>query len=190
MAANHCSYADVTALLSQVDAVVLAKAEVASWPILGWAARLGDTVFVARSRVRSRRRALQQLEQLYALGVSVLVFPEGTTSATWGARPFQPGIFKSAARLGARVVPVSIRYARPDDAWVGDATFVGHFLTTFARPAVEVCLSFGEPLRGEDGLSLCASAVAHIDRALGRLQPVTTDAQGAQRASEQQPQAT
>jgi Acyltransferase len=51
--ANHVSYLDIVVLGSLVNAGFIAKVEVATWPLLGWIARIGRTVFIERRGLRS-----------------------------------------------------------------------------------------------------------------------------------------
>jgi 1-acyl-sn-glycerol-3-phosphate acyltransferase len=47
-------------------------------------------------------------------------------------------------------VPVAIEYADRADAWVGDGSFLGHFLTCFRKRRVEVSIAFGPTLRAAE----------------------------------------
>ena len=167
--ANHRSYADIPALLTQTSAAFLAKAEVARWPVLGFAARVGNTVFVDREDRESRHGARARLGEALDSGLSVMVFPEGTSTAGPSFLPFRPGVFFLAAKLGRPVQPVAISYRHKEDAWVGSMTFVGHFLRRFGRWSMPVVVSFGPPLRGDDGIVLRGEAEAWIADELGRL---------------------
>lgn len=167
--ANHRSYADIAALLTQTSAAFLAKAEVARWPILGFAARVGNTVFVDRSDRESRRGARRALGEALDSGLSVMVFPEGTTSAGPSFLPFRPGVFLTAAELGRPVVPIAVHYPRKEDAWYGSQTFVGHYLRRFGRWTMPVSVSFGPSLSGDDGIALRGRAEAWIAAELERL---------------------
>jgi 1-acyl-sn-glycerol-3-phosphate acyltransferase len=147
--ANHRSYIDIPILLSQLPCSFLAKAEIASWPLFGSAARLQHTVFVQRedraSRRASRAGALDRLQR----GLSFAAFPEGTTSRGPGTLPFFEGLFRLAEEHGIPIVPVAIDYDDPNDAWVDDDPFLGHFLSCFRKRRIRVSLSFGPTLRGE-----------------------------------------
>ena len=105
---NHRSYLDIVVILSQMDAAFLA--ELKAWPIFGYAAQKGNTVFVDRGDTESRARARQALADRISQGVSVVVFPEGTTFKGPGLLPFKNGIFHMAAERGIPVVPVTIIY--------------------------------------------------------------------------------
>jgi 1-acyl-sn-glycerol-3-phosphate acyltransferase len=73
---NHRSYVDVPVVAAAAPGILLAKAEVASWPLIGEAARIGGTVFVRRDDRESRRRALDELAGVLRRGYGVTVFPE------------------------------------------------------------------------------------------------------------------
>lgn len=165
--ANHRSYIDIAPLYAAVPGFFLAKAEVAAWPVLGWAARLGDTVFVARSDAESRRRSRAELAERLRRGHRVLVFPEGTTHAGPGILPFRPALFELAAREDLPVVPVAIEYDDAADAWVGDDTFVRHFLDRFAEPRMSLRLTIGPALRHVDADMLRSRAEEWIRGELG-----------------------
>lgn len=151
--ANHRSYADVPALAACLPCHFLAKAEVASWPVVGFAAQRSGTVFTTRDDPQSGAAALRELRSRLAHGVSMVIFPEGTTIGGPGIGPFQRGVFGLAAAAGVPVIPVAIEYADAEDAWVepGDASFVPHFLRCFARRAVPVRVAFGPALVMRDG---------------------------------------
>ena len=145
--ANHRSYVDIVAILSQVPCAFLAKTEIESWPLFGEAARLTHTVFVKRDDVESRKLAREGALALLQRGVSFAAFPEGTTFRGPGLLPFYPGLFRLAEQYDFPVVPIAIEYEDPADAWVGDDPFVGHFLTAFRKRRMRVRLVFGKPIR-------------------------------------------
>ncbi|MBM4353343.1 MAG: 1-acyl-sn-glycerol-3-phosphate acyltransferase [Deltaproteobacteria bacterium] len=166
LVANHRSYLDIAVLLSQVPCLFLAKRELASWPILGPAARCANTLFVDRGDEESRRSARDSLGEAVSRGRTVAVFPEGTTSAGPDLLPFRPGVFAMAAGQGVPVVPVAITYDRPEIAWIGDDEFVPHFLSVFSRARTVARLAFGPELDDEDPLALRQRAWCWIERRL------------------------
>ncbi len=166
---NHRSYIDIAALLSLCPASFLAKSELASWPLLGPAARLGNTLFVERESKTSRRAARNAVARRLGEGVPVVVFPEGTTTAGPGLLPFRPGIFATAAEAGITVVPVAVEYHERSHAWVDDDSFIPHFMRVFGAPAVGVEVSFGPALNGRDCDSLRNASWQWIDAELKRL---------------------
>jgi 1-acyl-sn-glycerol-3-phosphate acyltransferase len=166
--ANHRSYADIPVVASCAPVSFVAKAEVMRWPVIGWAAQRAGTIFLRRNDARSGAVALRAIGERHAAGVSVVVFPEGTTVGPPGIGPLSPGIFRLAARRKLPVVPMAIEYERADDAWTepGDASFVPHFLRCFSRRAVPVRVRIGPPLRADGAEALRAAVTAWITRNL------------------------
>ena len=160
--ANHRSYVDIVAILSQIPCAFLAKAEIARWPLFGRAARLTHTVFVARDDLESRKLAREGALALLQRGVPFAAFPEGTTFRGPGLLPFFPGLFRLAEQYDFPVVPVAIEYDDPDDAWVGDDSFVTHFLSAFRKRRMRVRLVFGPPLRAHEVDDLRDATRAYI----------------------------
>src|SRR3954468_18029564 len=52
VAANHISWLDILVLGGAAPIVFVARGDMKAWPLVGWAAGLNDTIFVARE-VRS-----------------------------------------------------------------------------------------------------------------------------------------
>jgi 1-acyl-sn-glycerol-3-phosphate acyltransferase len=167
--ANHVSYLDPLAILPVCPALPIAKGEVAGWPIVGSIGAALGVTFLARTDPMARVRVLRRIHDLLAAGVSVLNFPEGTTTRGDRVLPFHRGTFGIAQRLGVPVVPVAVRYRDPASAWCDAATFLPHYLRTAGQPRVEVELAFGPampPRTGELPEDLAARARNHILRSL------------------------
>lgn len=171
---NHISYWDIVALGARYGAVFVAKSEVAGWPIIGWAARLLGTIFVSR---RDRHGAVRKLNKAFVspdfAGREVVIFPEGTTSAT-PCLEFKSGAFHLAHRSGLILKPVALVY---DDmelmAWLGDDSLGGHLWRLTFVPGC-VCtiveLPVVDPKDFDDPVALkeaCRSAIQKgVDAAL------------------------
>ncbi len=151
--ANHRSYVDVMFFRSATPQIYLSKAEVKSWPLIGWGAKALDVVFVDRSSKESRSASRAELAERVRSGLSPVVFPEGTT-VDRGLLEFNPGMFYTAAELGVPVIPFVMEYSDPKMAWVDDDTFVTHLLKMLTRPPWHVDLYIGEPVRNPDGAQL------------------------------------
>ena len=143
--ANHVSYLDAIALAAAVPCAPIAKSEVASWPIIGTAASQLGVIFVQRNSAASRVRALLKARDALAAGVSVMNFPEGTTTDGSQLLAFRRGIFGIARGMRVPVIPVAVRCAEAL-AWYGNAPFVPHYIraTRLATPAMR--LEIGEPI--------------------------------------------
>lgn len=188
--ANHRSYLDIPMLLSQIPCAFLAKAEIANWPLFGSAARQSHAVFVKREHKPSRRAARIASVDRLRRGLSLAAFPEGTTSRGPGLLPFFPGLFQEAEAHGFPVMPVAIEFEDPDDAWVDDDPFLGHFLRTFRKPTVRASLSFGPVLRPGEVPDLLGETEGWIRSrlaAVGRLLPAEATSARREAAGRAQP---
>ncbi len=167
LVANHLSYFDPVVLAAQTPLTAVAKLDVAGWPLIGDSCRRLGVTFVDRddalSGAYALRRALRALEQ----GVSVLVFPEGTTTRGEEVLPFKRGIFGAARLAGVPMVPVALRYDRPGVAWVGDDAFLPHYVRAMAEPCTRVTVEYLSPLTSERGQSAEGMAEA-ARRAIAR----------------------
>ena len=132
--ANHTSWIDIELLHSQRAACFVAKAEIASWPLVGWLASAGGTIFHRRGSNHSLAAVMQVMVERLRGGRSVAVFPEGGTGHNGVLRVFHARIFQAALDAGVPVQPVALRFAR-DGRRVVDAGFREHenFMQNFLR---------------------------------------------------------
>src|SRR3546814_19924248 len=86
-----------------------AKREIAGWPLVGWLATGGETIFHQRGSQESLGGVLQVMLARLRSGHSVGVFPEGRTGHGDEVGPFHARIFLAAVEAGAPVQPVALR---------------------------------------------------------------------------------
>jgi lyso-ornithine lipid O-acyltransferase len=146
LVANHVSWLDPIAIASLVPCAPVSKLEVSRWPVIGSVARELGVVFVSRGDPASGARALNAAAEALAHGVSVLNFPEGTTTTGGSVLPFRAAIFGLALRAGVPIVPVGLAYDPPSLAWVGDATFLPHYLGLATRRHARAIVRLGSPV--------------------------------------------
>lgn len=140
---NHRSPLDILLMLKHCGGSVLARADLADWPVLGRAAREGGTIFVNRTDPRSGARAIRAIRKHLTRGHTVTVFPEGTTHRGDEVRPFQGGAFSALRGIEAEVLPVGVAY-EPGAEFVGES--FGAYLSRMAgRKRIPVALCFGTP---------------------------------------------
>jgi 1-acyl-sn-glycerol-3-phosphate acyltransferase len=170
--ANHRSYLDIPLLAGVLGTSFMSRADIASWPIVGAAARATGAVFVERNDLGGRIRAARTLTRRLRTG-SLVVFPEGTTTGERLPGVFNPGLFRLLHRLGAPVIPVTIRYAHPRAYWIDDVTLSAHLLTRVFGPSpLTVAVHIGERLDARahtDGASLARAAYAAVCRPIEEL---------------------
>jgi 1-acyl-sn-glycerol-3-phosphate acyltransferase len=123
---NHMGYVDPLAICSLVPCSPIAKSEVATWPLIGGLAEQLNVIFVERGNHQSAALALQTAMRRLEAGVSILNFPEGTTTRG-EMRDFRRGIFGISALMGVVVVPLALSFDDPELCWVDDDNLVGHY---------------------------------------------------------------
>jgi 1-acyl-sn-glycerol-3-phosphate acyltransferase len=141
--ANHRSPVDIILMLRRFGGSVLGRHDLESWPVLGWAAREGGTIFVDRQDPHSGVKAIREIRRRLHAGQTVIVFPEGTTHRGDDVLAFQGGAFAAVRGIDAELVPVGIAY-EPGSEFV-DETFVQHLGRMAQRPKTRVALCVGEP---------------------------------------------
>ena len=114
--ANHVSWIDIETLHSQRMMGFVAKREIAGWPLVGWLAAQGQTIFHHRGSTDSLQEVLGQMVERLRQGRSVGVFPEGRTRGGEEVGPFHARIFLAAVEAQVPVQPVALRYGERGDA--------------------------------------------------------------------------
>ena len=110
---NHQSIYDIPVLFWSLpyQLRIIAKESLGAFPFLGWHLRRTGHMLVDRRRPDSTAiRAWAG--RLTSLGLSLIVFPEGTRSADGRVAPFKGGSFHLALETGLPIVPLSIAGSR------------------------------------------------------------------------------
>lgn len=106
---NHESFVDIL-LISHLpwEMKWLSKAELFRVPMLGWMMQLAGDIPVKRGFGPSAVEAMARCRQALARRVSVMIFPEGTRSATAELLPFKDGAFRLAIDAGVPILPLAL----------------------------------------------------------------------------------
>jgi 1-acyl-sn-glycerol-3-phosphate acyltransferase len=122
-ASNHVSWYDVFAIAAALPKRFrfVAKAELGLIPIFGQAWKAAGHISVDR---KNRAAAVASLDAagrlIRADHSSVVIFPEGTRSATGELLPFKKGAFMLALHTHVDIVPVAVigsRHVMPKGGW-------------------------------------------------------------------------
>ncbi len=152
---NHIGMTDIYALGSCFETVFVSKQDVRRWPLVGWTARLGGTVFVDRSKRHKVTAMISETARRLQKGCSVAIFPEGGIAKEDRIRAFKSSAFEAAVIARVPVAPVLIHYdesTTPAVArWAGE-TFLSHILGLMKNRRLDVVLTIlpyvcGEPDR-------------------------------------------
>jgi 1-acyl-sn-glycerol-3-phosphate acyltransferase len=107
--ANHLSLVDIVVLYGLYRPFKwVSKSSIFKVPFLGWNMALNGYVPVTRGAADSVRRMLARCRELLGEGSPLLMFPEGTRSASGELQPFKDGAFRLAIEAGVPVIPVAL----------------------------------------------------------------------------------
>jgi 1-acyl-sn-glycerol-3-phosphate acyltransferase len=163
--ANHVSWLDISVLGAMRPLAFVAKSEVATWPVIGWLARLQRTVFIDRMRRSATADVASEMGRRLQDGQAMVLFAEGTTGDGTRILPLRSSLLGAAheALRGddeaeVTIYPLCITYTgfhglrggrieRAALAWYGDTELAPHLQAMFAAGALDVELAWGEPIR-------------------------------------------
>lgn len=157
---NHRSMLDIFVNLAFIEANIVSRADLAGWPVIGYAARRVGTLFVDRGSKRSGAAVISAMSDALERGRGVMVYPEGTTFAGDDVRPFRPGGFLAAQRADAEIVPVAIAYGGQGTSFL-EESFVAHYRRVGGARGTPVALAFGEPIAPPHGDVDAVKQLAH-----------------------------
>lgn len=161
--ANHVSWMDIVALGSLGDISFVARGDMVRWPLIGPLTKLGNTVFVDRTRRAGSAEQAGELAGRLASGLAVVLFPEGTTGDGNRLRPFKSSLLGAAELLRGpddgpppTVQPVAIDYVRHHGvavgrrhrmraSWIGDEDLVPHLRDLLSRDVFDIDIHFCAP---------------------------------------------
>lgn len=149
---NHRSAIDIGVVLSVFGGTMVSRADLATWPVLGAAARSVGTVFVDRSSAKSGAATIRAIQKHLEDGYTINLFPEGTTFDGDEVRPFHGGAFIAAARAQAEVLPVGLAYPKGSGAAFVDETFLSHLGRMAKSDATRMAVCAGEPIVATKGM--------------------------------------
>jgi 1-acyl-sn-glycerol-3-phosphate acyltransferase len=112
---NHTSFLDIPGITMAIPGQFrpLAKKELLKIPVFGWIAKSAD-VIVDRSSGQSRKESMERLKKVIKMGISILIFAEGTQNRTKEIlQPFKDGAFRMAIDTQQPILPMVVVGAGP-----------------------------------------------------------------------------
>ena len=177
--ANHVSWLDIVVLGATLPVVFVAKAEIRRWPVLGWLAALAGTLFIERGGKHAAETVARTMAKCLGAGVSVAVFPEGTTTDGHRVRRFHPRLLAAAQEARVPIQPVALCYphvrgVHPAVPFTDGDTFLRSALRVLGARHIDAEVTFCPPLPPEEDRRRlaqrahdCIEAVV-LDRHAGR----------------------
>ncbi len=157
---NHLSYLDIPILGSKFPMRFVAKSEVESWPIFGFLAKKGRSIFIRRNKTDSFIQKNKILGMLSS-GEKIFIFPEGTTSDGNRVLEFKSSSFSSVENQSFIIQPIVIvysdlngipinRWLRPMIAWYGDMDLKPHLSKLVGLMSIKAKQIYLEPVNTQN----------------------------------------
>jgi 1-acyl-sn-glycerol-3-phosphate acyltransferase len=172
---NHISWYDIPVLQSSIPTGFVGKAEIRGWPIIGWMAYRGNTLFIQRGKRDSFLTVLADMKKRLKLQ-NLLIFPEGTTSTGDTVMPFKTRFYDPAIEDGVQIQPIALYYSSPhrscaELAFVNNESFMVHLIRMLGEPYIEARVRFCAPVKiaGRNRHELGDITQAEVTEALAAL---------------------
>lgn len=160
LVANHSSWLDIFTFHSAAHISFVSKAEVKSWPVIGFMARVTGTLFIERRPSLAKKHQLALLERLDR-GDQLCFFPEGTSTDGRRVLDFKStlfSVFHTPELIDhVWVQPATVTYIAPNGqaadfyAWWGTMDFAPHIFAVLAYSrGGRVRVTLHDPVKASD----------------------------------------
>jgi 1-acyl-sn-glycerol-3-phosphate acyltransferase len=178
---NHISWLDIFVVDAIFPATFVAKAEIRSWPVVGWLCTLVGTIYIERGKRAAARNARSVIAEQLARGTLIAICPEGTTTFGDTLERFHAALFQPAIDADATIQPLALRYVdgsgrRTSAAgYVGETSFLESLWTILCVPRMVAEITYAEAFTpaGEDRRAVTDHAQRAIAGALRIPEPTT-----------------
>jgi 1-acyl-sn-glycerol-3-phosphate acyltransferase len=171
LASNHLTYLDIITIGSLMPTVFVSKAEVKNWPVFGWCAQRGGTLFIDRTRRADVSRISAEIRDVLDTGQVVVLFPEGTSSNGHEVLPFKSSLLEPVCASEHPLCVAHISYeldqgsVENDVCYWGGMTFFPHMLRLMALKNIRAHIRFAPIVnRASDRKELARQLHAEIVR--------------------------
>jgi len=124
---NHISVFEIAMFPVAFGGSMIAKKEVASWPIVGWVAKKFGVVFVDRNPSTAATALSTVQKTLSTIKYPLFVFPEGTTTNGSYVKPFKSALFNVIEGTDIPVQPVVVNYRFRNGDVISDKDMANHY---------------------------------------------------------------
>jgi 1-acyl-sn-glycerol-3-phosphate acyltransferase len=175
VAANHISWLDIQVLHGISPMGFVAKAEIGNWPLAGWIAGFGETIYHRRGSHDSASSVVDVMVQRLKSGRKVAIFAEGGILPGDGVKRFHARLFAAAINCEIPVQPVMLRYLRagslyPEITFLPHENFVENFFRLLRQRSciAEVCFAAPMATQGKQRRELAGEAEAIVTMEFNR----------------------
>lgn len=163
---NHISWLDIHVLNSILAVRFVAKSEIRRWPIFGWLAKQGNTLFIRREQKKDAVRVIETASESLMAGDCLCFFPEGTTTDGTQLLKFTSSLMQAPINAKTKIHPFAIEYLcqngnkNVEVAFAGETTLMISIWRILSLHNSEARITFLDPISSEGherrGLSISA----------------------------------
>lgn len=145
--ANHISFLDISVIASLSPVTFLSKSTLRYWPVIGFIAMNIGTVFIQRNNKKAAHKITQSIATALEQRQTLVIFPEGTTTAGNTVNKFHSSLFQAAINTAKPVQPVALRYNRNGKidtkvAYINKDNFIITLIRIMAQAKTEVHITY------------------------------------------------
>ncbi len=173
LVSNHLSYVDVLILQATSLCVLVSRADVKGWPLIGLLASQAGTLFIDRKRARDVIRIGNLIESTIQAGNGVTFFPEGTSTSGRDVGRFNSSLLEYPARDNFPVHYAAISYTTNNEdppasdaiCWWGSMSFSPHAYDMLGLKGFDARIVYGKhPVMASDRKILAAGLHDHVKK--------------------------
>jgi len=146
---NHLSYLDVLIISALHPAAFVTSLEIKKSLFLGQIITLAGCLIVNRKDKSRIKEEIECIRNTLRNNISVVVFPEATSTNAECVLPFKKPLFESSIATQTPILPLTLNYKKINGAafnhlnrdlicWYGEMTFLPHFLRILDQNYIEV----------------------------------------------------
>jgi len=156
---NHLSYLDIVLLARTAGCVYVSRADVADLSVLGFLAKVMNTIFIDRAKARDTARVNALINKTLDNGYGVHMFAESKISQDAQVHPFKPPLLQPAVERGIPVHYAALSYSTPEGVapakdvivWQDGVSLGQNMAQVLALPKFNAIISFGDaPISAPD----------------------------------------
>jgi len=173
LVSNHLSYVDVLIVHATSRCILVAKADIKQWPLIGFLANHFGTLFIDRERARDVVRIGNLIESTIQAGDAVAFFPEGTSTGGKDVGRFNSSLLDFPVRDHFPVHYAAISYSTRDEdppaseviCWWGSMTFSAHIYYMLGLKRFNARIEYGQDtVVASDRKELALNLRDHVKR--------------------------
>ncbi len=165
--ANHVTWLDIAVIHRFKLLGYVAKKEIAKWPVIGWVAKSGESLFIDRGEISSRKSVIEGIQRRFSQKRSIAVFPEGRATDGKKLYTFHRQLIHAAVESNTPVQAVAIKYIKKDGTrnkelcFKKGERFIGNVFRILTLPTSTAQLTFCEPIQTEGKSARETALLAH-----------------------------